>query len=83
MADLESHHMIPNHMSYIDRVINHRFTHPLLSTLCPNIININTHIMSAYWLVIFFDVLAGHVMDYALLCHFRQLHQGDSKIASA
>ena len=53
-------------MLYVDRVIDCRFTCPLLSTLRPNIININTHIMSAHWLVIFFDVLAGHVMDYAL-----------------
>ena len=66
MADLESRHAIPDHVSYVDRVIDRRFTRALLSTLCPNIVNINAHIMSAHWSLVFFDVLAGHVMDYAL-----------------
>ena len=43
-----------------------RFTRPLLCTLNPNIINIDTHVMSAHWLVVFFDVLACHVVDYTL-----------------
>ena len=39
---------------------------PLLCILNPNVVNVNTHIMSTHWSVIFFDILACHVMDYAL-----------------
>jgi len=48
----------------------------LLCTLNSNVVDIDTHVMSARWLVVFFDVLACHVMDYTLA-------RGDSEQCSA
>ena len=65
---------IPDHMLYVDiRVWIHM---PSFCTLNPNIVDVDTHVMSTHWSDIFFDILACHVVDYALA-------HGDSKQCSA
>lgn len=65
-AGLESRHVIPDHVSYVDGGVRIHIHTSSLCTLYPNVVDIDTRIMSARWSVVFFDVLANHVADYAL-----------------